>query len=102
MNWNPLNWHPWNWGITFAQPWWLLALLVLPLLAFLKGRRGGSPSVVFSSTTALRNLGRHIESKAGRFSAALVFFALVLLIVALARPQRGKSRSHIEASGVDI
>src|SRR5438093_12906911 len=89
-------------GFAFAQPWFLLALLAIPLLAWLRGNRGGVPAVVFSSTAPLRALGRAAESKAGDFLTSLVFVALALLILGLARPQLGKTMTHIEASGIDV
>ena len=91
-----------DFGIAFANPWWLLALLLVPLLAFLKGRRGGTPTVIFSSTDPLRTLGSRATSRAGQFLTGLTFLALALLIVALARPQKGHTLSHVEASGIDI
>lgn len=89
-------------GAAFAQPWFLLALLVIPLLAWLRGNRGGRPAVVFSSTAPLRSLGRVAESKAGNFLMSLTWLSLASLIVGLARPQLGKTMSHVEASGIDI
>ncbi|MEI8235413.1 MAG: VWA domain-containing protein [Verrucomicrobiota bacterium] len=91
-----------DFGIAFAQPWWLLLLLLIPVLAFLKGRRGGAPTIVFSSTEPLRSLGARVQSRAGQFLTGLLFLALALLIVALARPQKGTTLSRVEASGVDI
>jgi Ca-activated chloride channel family protein len=91
-----------GWGIGFASPWFLLGLLAVPLLAYLRGRRGGVPTVLFSSTGVLRSLGEAAESRSGNFSSGLFYVALALLIVALARPQAGKERTVIEASGVDI
>lgn len=91
-----------DFGIAFANPWWLLLLLLIPLLAFLKGMQGGAPTLVFSSTEALRTLGRRVQSRAGQFLTGLRFLALAALIVALARPQKGTSLSHVEASGIDI
>ena len=91
-----------DFGITFANPWLLLLLLLVPLLAFLRGQPGGSPTVVFSSTDALRSLGKRVQSRAGNFLTGLFFCALALLIIALARPQKGKSMTQVEASGIDI
>lgn len=93
---------PHNWGLTFANPWLLLLLVLVPLLAWLLGNRGGVPAVLFSSLAPLRTLGKSAESKAGEFLTGLMFLALALFILALARPQEGKSLSHVEASGIDI
>jgi len=91
-----------DFGITFANPWFLLLLLVVPVLSFLKGDRGRAPSIIFSSTGALRQLGNVVQSRTGNFLTALYFLGLTLLLVALARPQTTKTISHTEASGVDI
>ena len=89
-------------GFSFAQPWVLLFLLLLPILAVLKGRFGGTPGVTFSSTSALSALGRRRRSRAGALLALLAHLALASLIVALARPQLGRTLTRIHASGVDI
>lgn len=86
----------------FAHPWVLLLLLLLPVLAILKGRFGGTPGVTYSSTSALAALGRRRRSRAGALLALLAHLSLVCLIVGLARPQLGRTLSHVEASGVDI
>src|SRR5688500_2364126 len=96
MNWNPLN------GITFAHPWVLLLLLALPLVAWLRGRRGGVPAVICSSVSELRPLGQRRRSKAGALLSSLLLCTQALLIIAQARPQQGKEMRQIQASGIDI
>jgi Ca-activated chloride channel family protein len=96
MTWNPVA------GITFAHPWVLALLLLLPLLAWIRGRRGGVPAIVFSSVAELRALGHHRRSKAGAILFSLLLMAQALLIVALARPQQGKEMRQVQASGIDI
>lgn len=86
----------------FSQPLWLLLLLLLPVVAILKGRFGGAAAVQFSSTKELANLGQRRRSRAGAILAMLTYLAAASIIVALARPQLGKSIVKIEASGVDI
>lgn len=91
-----------DYGLTFANPWLLCFLLVVPVLAWLRGQRGGVPAVVFSSTAPFRTLGRLAESRSGNFLNSLASVALALLILGLGRPQLGRTLSHVEASGIDI
>lgn len=86
----------------FAQPWLLLLLLALPLLAILRGARGAAPAVVFSSLAPLLLLGRRRRANAGGWQTTLLLVALALFIVGLARPQAGRTLTHVEASGIDI
>jgi Ca-activated chloride channel family protein len=89
-------------NMEFMHPWILLGLLAVPVLAWMRGERGGAPAVEFSSTALLRSLGRVAESKAGNFMAGLYFLGLSSLIIGLARPQGGKTTTHVQASGIDI
>ena len=92
-----------RWGeFSCAHPWILLGLLALPLFAWLKGRFGGTPGVLFSSTQLVIALGRERRARAGAFFASLFYLAMALFIVALARPQFGQTIEHIKASGIDI
>ena len=89
-------------NMEFVHPWFLLGLLAVPVLAWMRGNRGGAPAVEFSSTALLRSLGRVAESKAGNFLTGLFFLGLASLIVGLARPQGGKTTTQVQASGIDI
>ena len=97
-----LDWWPANTALTFARPWLLLLLLAIPLFAYLRGKRGPAAALTFSSTSTLRALGKQSAALAGRFLRALIFATLALFIVAIARPQLGKSLTQVEASGIDI
>ena len=88
--------------MTFAHPWLLLLLLLLPLAAWLKGRRGSSPAFVYSSVKLVAGLAGARRSRAGNFLAALRWLVLALFIVALAQPRFAKSTTEVKASGVDI
>src|SRR5437763_2282208 len=96
--------HDWLGGqaLTFARPWLLLLLLLIPLLAWLRGRFGPRAAIVFSATAPFRAIGKSGASRAGQILRALVWLALAAFIVALARPQLGKSLTQVEASGIDI
>ena len=88
--------------MTFAHPWLLLLLLLLPLAAWLKGRRGSSPAFVYSSVKLVAGLAGARRSRAGNLLAALRWLTLALLMVALAQPRLMKSTTEVKASGVDI
>lgn len=86
----------------FAHPWVLWLLLLLPILVILKGRLGGTPAVVYSSTGTLKEIGKRRKSRAGGILALLSHLALACFIIALARPQLGSTLTRVQASGVDI
>jgi Ca-activated chloride channel family protein len=88
--------------LSFAHPYFLLLLLLLPLLAWFLGRRGKPAAFVYSSTQLVAGLGGTTRSRAGHFLAALRWLALAAFIVALAQPRLSRSESTIRASGVDI
>ena len=81
------------------HPWLLLLLLLVPLLAWLRGQRGAAAALLFSSTSTLRALGKRSASRAGRIMHGLLYLALAILIFALARPQLGKSLTESTRAG---
>ena len=81
--------------MTFAHPYFLLLLLLLPLLAWLKGWRGSSVKLVEGLTKARR-------SRAGTFLMAMRWIAMAIFIVALAQPRLANSHTEVKASGIDI
>ncbi len=97
-----LDWWPPHSALSFARPWLLLLLLAIPLLAYLRGKRGPSAALTFSSTTTLRGIGKQSSSRAGKLLRALALATLAIFVIALARPQLGKSLTQVEASGIDI
>ncbi len=88
--------------MTFAHPWLLSLLLVLPLLAWLKGKRGQPPAFLYSSVQLVRAVLNVSRSRAGGFLSALRWLALALLVVALAQMRIAKSQTQVKASGIDI
>lgn len=88
--------------MTFGHPWFLLLLAALPLVAWLKGKRGEPPAFVYSSVQLVRGLLNITPTRSGGFLSALRWLALGLLIVALAQPRLTKSETKVTASGVDI
>jgi len=88
--------------MTFAHPYCLFLFLLLPLLAWLKGRRGEPPAFVYSSVQLVRPILNLSRSRAGGFMSALRWVALAFLIFALAQPRLSRSQTRVVASGVDI
>src|ERR1039457_3883640 len=88
--------------MAFAHPWFLSLLLLLPPLAWLKGRRGVPPAVVYLSVQLGRRMEKTTRARAGGFLMSLRWLVLALFIVALAQPRLTKSQTTVKASGVDI
>jgi Ca-activated chloride channel homolog len=88
--------------IRFLYPSFLWLLALLPVLALLRGRRGPVAAVKFSSTDIARQVAHETRSRPGKWFAPLKLLALAFVILALARPQFGRSSSTVEASGVDM
>ena len=96
------DWWPANTALTFVHPWLLLLLLAIPLLAYLRGKRGAAAALVFSSTNLLAGIGKRSAARAGKILRTLLLASLAVFVVALSRPQLGKSLTQVEASGIDI
>jgi Ca-activated chloride channel homolog len=88
--------------MTWVHPWLLLLLLLLPVLAWLKGKRGRPPAFLYSSVQLVRAVLNVSRSRSGGFLAALRWLALAIFIVALAQPRLTKSQTQVKASGIDI
>jgi Ca-activated chloride channel homolog len=91
-----------NTSFEFAQPWYLLLLLLLPLMAWWKGRRGRPLALRLPSIDDAVQVGARSRSQVGGFLMALGLFSFALLVTALARPRLVKGTTDIESSGIDI
>src|SRR3954469_11678767 len=80
------------------DPLWLLALLILPLLIWVRGRRG-APVLVVPFAAAWH---RPSLIPTSRWPAALALTGLVLLIGALARPQIVEDKREVKQQGYDL
>lgn len=86
----------------FLYPHLLWLLLLLPLLAVLRGRQGKSAALLFSSIGMAASLARTKKNGPLMVQAPLRLLTLGLLIVAAARPQLGNTTTEVQASGIDI
>ncbi|HET7537784.1 MAG TPA: VWA domain-containing protein [Candidatus Didemnitutus sp.] len=83
---------------TLHDPWWLLALLLLPLVQWVRGRRGAPVLVVpFAASWHKPSL-----IPTSRWPAAFASLGLILLIVALARPQIVEDKREVKQQGYDL
>jgi len=80
------------------DPWWLLALAVLPLAIWLRGRR----SVPVLLVPFAASWHRPSLTSLSRWPVALAVTGLILLIFALARPQRVEDKREVHSQGYDI
>ena len=89
--------------IVFGQPWFLLLLLVIPLLIiweFTKGKKQVA-AIKMSSVSGINNT-RSFKNIFVHFPFLLRLLALTCLVVALARPQLQYSEQQKEGEGIDI
>jgi Ca-activated chloride channel family protein len=89
-------------GFEFAHPWALLALLLLPVVAWWIGKRGQLPSITVPSLSALRGLGRAPRKRFGMWRVAVPLIALALMCLAMARPRMPRGDVPDPTKGIDI
>ena len=85
-------------GLRLADPLWLLALAVLPLAVWLRGR-ARVPVLLVPFASAWHRAS--IVASSG-WTAGLAVAGLVLLVGALARPQRVEDKKQVRSQGYDI
>lgn len=86
----------------FADPVWLVMLFIVPILWFYQARHTKTPSLVFPEIKVLK----HFSSRLGSFRRQILtpfrMLAIILFILALARPQSGTREEVIHTEGIDI
>ncbi len=86
----------------FASPWMFLLLGLIPAAWYWSRRGKARPAVRFSSTAEAREAGRSLRQGLLGAPRWLRIAALVLLVIALARPQQGTERVHDTSRGIAI
>lgn len=92
----------WFSEVEFAYPWVLLGLLVVPFIAWWRGRHGRSPAVVFPTTFLLGKTARPARAWRGGLALGLSLLSLALAIIALARPQKIRTYEEDKSEGLAI
>ncbi len=86
----------------FYSPWYFLLLVLVPLLAWwLFGPRRRS-AIRFSSTKLAGQLTPTLRQRLMWLPGALTLAAVVVLIVALARPREGREQTIVDSEGIAI
>ncbi len=85
-----------------AQPAWLLLLLPVLFLLFLRRGRGTESAVVFPNLSVLVSLGKRVRRTVWSIGLPLTFAALALAIIAMSRPVWRDQFQSRTASGIDI
>ena len=81
---------------------WLLLIPAILLLGWLRTRRRIRPAVIFSSIADLKGLPVTLLQRIRRLMPLVYGLGLCLVILALARPQSGKSESRVTGEGIAI
>ena len=85
----------------FEDPWLLLFMLILPYMAF-KGKKKQQATINYSSIGTLQSIRTAQVDFLSALPLILRIFSVMLLILALARPQEGHKSQEILSVGVDI
>ncbi len=90
--------------VSFAYPWILYFLLLIPLLTvwyIWKGRKKDA-AINYSSLKMFEKVPATFRERLRHLPYALRMLALVFIIMALARPQNFSSGQSVNAEGIDI
>lgn len=89
-------------GFRFDDPLWLFALLVVPVMVIVENRRAARRGVLFSTATLFAKLPRGFAERAAPYLPWLARLGIVLVVVALSRPQIGRSEFRVRTEGIAI
>jgi Ca-activated chloride channel family protein len=86
-----------------ASPWiLLLAIPAVALVVWNYRRKGGAPALVFPSVRRLKGMPRTLRQRTRILIPLLQIAAVLLFVVAAARPQQGNSRTIVQSEGIAI
>ncbi len=89
--------------LRFADPWFLLAAIpVLIAVGLMWFRRNRRPATAYSHLDLLANVSTSWRVRLRWIPTAARVLALLLIVVALARPQSGSASREITSEGIDI
>ncbi|APF18037.1 double-transmembrane region domain protein [Caldithrix abyssi DSM 13497] len=88
----------------FADPYYLLLLLVLPLMIwwYWRGRSSATGKIIYSDIKLLKQVKPSLKQRLRPALFVLRLIAVTLIILALARPQSSHKEEEITTEGIDI
>ena len=91
-------------NISFAYPYFLYFLLLIPVMIFWYWKRGknNTPDLTYSSLKIFKGLKPTLKERLRILPILFRSIALALLIVALARPQTFSTGEDVYTEGIDI
>lgn len=91
-------------SLSFAYPWVLLLLLLIPLcvLFFLWKNKSSHPTLQVSSDKAFLAGGRSLRTRLHWIPFCLRMIVCSFAIIALSRPQSSLSHRNVDVEGIDI
>ena len=84
------------------DPYWLLLLLLIPVILWDALSKKGKAGVRYSDISLLKRIRPTLAVKLRPFIVLLRVAAVALLAIALARPQKGKEDTKVTTEGIDI
>lgn len=88
--------------MTWAYPWMFLLWLLVPVLVLLRYGSRGRPGLRFTDARVLQRLPVSWAARARVVLPVLYGAGLVLLVLAMARPQEGIEETRINRDAVDL
>ena len=86
----------------FRDPYWLLLILLCPVIIYFSLTSRGKASLKYSDITLLKRIKPTLAVRLRPFLIVLKVAAIILLSIALARPQKGKEDTKVTTEGIDI
>lgn len=88
--------------MTFNDPLILLLVFLVPLYLWFKLKRPGEGAMKFSDISQIKKIRLSLSVKLRHLPLWIRGAALVLIIIALARPQKGIEHTKMPTEGIDI
>lgn len=86
----------------FRDPYILLFIIVVPPLIYIYFRSKGTNQVVFPSLGVLKKIKPSFSQRYRHILIVLRSATIILLVIALARPQHGNEQTKVTTEGIDI